>query len=73
MRDTVATDQGLQICSYYLSQWILASVVRIYMVKESGSRQFFFISLTNGINSGAFVKQFKVNSMQWIHEQQQHL
>lgn len=74
MRGTIATDQGLQICSYYLSQWILASVVRIYMVKESGSRQvFFYISLTNGINSRAFVNQFKVNSMQWIHEQQQHL
>lgn len=53
-----ATDMQL-ILAQDITQWILASVARIYMVKESGSQQVFFflyISLTYGINTRAFVK-----------------
>lgn len=50
-----ATDIQL-ILAQDITQWILASVAKIYMVKESGSQQVSFLSLTNGINTRAFVK-----------------
>lgn len=37
-----ATDMQL-ILAQDITQWILASVARIYMVKESGSQQVFFL------------------------------
>lgn len=39
---SVATGQGQLILAQDITQWILASVARIYMVRESGSQQVFF-------------------------------